>query len=151
MKKECCDPFSESFQILMFDSSHHKVNLPVNQFQDFLSQFTFMFLCKIHTCMLCRILNIIKLVFKVITRQAKTRFQKYANISRDESESRSITSSSLRPIYSPWISRPEYWGGQLFPSGDLPNPETEPRSLALQVDSLSAEPPGNPVSIDGYH
>ena len=67
MKKECCDPFSESFKILMFDSSHHKVNLPVNQFQDFLSQFTFMFLCKIHTPILYRTLNIIKLAFKVIT------------------------------------------------------------------------------------
>ena len=32
-----------------------------------------------------------------------------------------------------------------FPSpGDLPNPETEPRSPALQADSLPAEPPGKP-------
>ena len=28
-------------------------------------------------------------------------------------------------------------------SGDLPNPGIEPRSPALQVDSLPAEPPGN--------
>ena len=30
------------------------------------------------------------------------------------------------------------------PPGDLPNPETELRSPALQVDSLPAEPPGKP-------
>ena len=29
-------------------------------------------------------------------------------------------------------------------SGDLPNPEMEPRSPALQVDSLPSEPPGKP-------
>ena len=33
-----------------------------------------------------------------------------------------------------------------FPSsGDLPDPGTEPRSPALQVDSLPAEPPGKPT------
>ena len=43
------------------------------------------------------------------------------------------------------FSRPESWSGQLFPSaGDLPNPGIEPRSPALQVDSLPAEPPGKP-------
>ena len=43
------------------------------------------------------------------------------------------------------FSRPGYWNGQLFPSpGGLPNPEIEPRSPALQVDSLTAEPPGKP-------
>ena len=30
------------------------------------------------------------------------------------------------------------------PQGDLPNPGTEPRSPALQVDSLPSEPPGKP-------
>ena len=30
------------------------------------------------------------------------------------------------------------------PPGDLPNPGIEPRSPALQVDSLPAEPPGKP-------
>ena len=35
--------------------------------------------------------------------------------------------------------------GVSFPSaGDLPNPGVEPRSPALQVDSLPAEPPGKP-------
>ena len=41
------------------------------------------------------------------------------------------------------FSRPEYWSGLPFPSpGDLPNPGIEPRSPALQADSLLAEPPG---------
>ena len=30
-------------------------------------------------------------------------------------------------------------------SGDLPNPGIEPRSLALQADSLPPEPQGNPI------
>ena len=48
---------------------------------------------------------------------------------------------------TPWttqsteFSRPEYWSGEPFPSpGDLPNPGIEPRSPALQADSLPAEP-----------
>ena len=32
-----------------------------------------------------------------------------------------------------------------LPPGDLPNPETELRSPALQVDSLPSEPPGKPI------
>ena len=43
------------------------------------------------------------------------------------------------------FSRPEYQSGQPFPSpGDVPNPGIEPRSPALQADSLPAEPPGKP-------
>ena len=39
------------------------------------------------------------------------------------------------------FSRPEYWSWWLFPSPwDLPNPGIEPESLALQADSLPAEP-----------
>ena len=39
--------------------------------------------------------------------------------------------------------RQEYWGGLPFPSpADLPKPGTEPRSPALQADSLLPEPPG---------
>ena len=52
-------------------------------------------------------------------------------------------------LCNPWtiqsmeFSRSEYWSGYPFPSpGDLPNPGIEPRSPALQVDSLSAEPRG---------
>ena len=40
-------------------------------------------------------------------------------------------------------SRQEYQSGLLFPSpGDLPNPEVEPGSPALQADSLPSEAPG---------
>ena len=35
-----------------------------------------------------------------------------------------------------WVAMPS--------SGDLPNPGIEPRSLALQADSLSSEPPVKP-------
>ena len=43
------------------------------------------------------------------------------------------------------FSRPEYWSGYPFPSpGDLLNPGTEPRSPALQAESLPAEPQGKP-------
>ena len=45
--------------------------------------------------------------------------------------------------------RPEYWSGEPFPSqGDLTNPGIEPRSPALQADSLSAEPTGKPKNIE---
>ena len=47
------------------------------------------------------------------------------------------------------FSRPEYWSGKLFHSpGDLPNPGIEPRSPALQVDSLPAEPQGKPKNTE---
>ena len=40
------------------------------------------------------------------------------------------------------FSRQEYWIGLPFPSpGDLPDPRIEPRSPALQADSLLTEPP----------
>ena len=39
------------------------------------------------------------------------------------------------------FSRPEYWSGLPFPSpGDLPNPEIEPGSPALEADALTSEP-----------
>ena len=41
------------------------------------------------------------------------------------------------------FSRQEYWNGlPCPPPGDLPNPGIEPRSPALQADSLPAEPHG---------
>ena len=47
------------------------------------------------------------------------------------------------------FSRQEYWNGLPFPSpGDLPNPGTEPRSPALQADSLLSEPPRKPTYKD---
>ena len=59
-------------------------------------------------------------------------------------ESRSVVSNSLQPHgLSMEFSRPEYWSGKPFPSpGDLPNRGIEARSLALQADSLPAEPQG---------
>ena len=48
-------------------------------------------------------------------------------------------------IQSMEFSRPEYWSGYpLHSSGNLPNPGIEPRSLALQVDSLPSELSGKP-------
>ena len=48
-------------------------------------------------------------------------------------------------IQSMEFSRPEYWSGWPFPfPGDLPNPEIEPRSPALQVDFLPNEPQRKP-------
>ena len=43
------------------------------------------------------------------------------------------------------FSRQEYWSGLPFRSpGDLPDPGIEPRSPALQADSLPSESPGDP-------
>ena len=43
------------------------------------------------------------------------------------------------------FSRQEYWSGLPFSSpGDLPNPGIEPRSPALQADTLPSELPGKP-------
>ena len=46
------------------------------------------------------------------------------------------------------FSRQEYWTGLPSPPpGGLPNPGIEPRSPALQADSLpSSEPPGKPMA-----
>ena len=67
--------------------------------------------------------------------------------------------SRVRLFATPWavacqapvsmgFSRKEYWSGlPCPPPGDLPNPGVEPRSPALQADSLPAEPPGKPLAI----
>ena len=45
------------------------------------------------------------------------------------------------------FSRQEYWNGLPFPSpGDLSDPGIEPRSPALQADTLTSEPPGKPLT-----
>ena len=66
--------------------------------------------------------------------------------------------SHIRLFATPWtvahqaplsmgFSRQEYWSGLPFPSpGNLPYPGIEPRSPALQVDALTSEPPGKPLS-----
>ena len=68
--------------------------------------------------------------------------------------SAALTVGKLTFFATPWtvalqapssmrFSRQEYRSGLLFPSSrDLPNPGIEPRSPALQADSLPAEPPG---------
>ena len=67
---------------------------------------------------------------------------------KSESETHSVVSNSLRllGLYSPWNSPGQNTGvGSLIPSpGDLHSPGIEPRSPALQVDSLPAEPQGKP-------
>ena len=68
--------------------------------------------------------------------------------------------SRVRLFATPWtvayqappsmgFSRQEYWSGLPFPSpGDLPDPGIEPRSPALQADTLTSESPGKPhISI----
>ena len=59
--------------------------------------------------------------------------------------------SHVQLFTTPWtiqsmeFSSPEYCSGLPFPSpGYLPNPGIEPRSPALQADSLPAEPQGKP-------
>ena len=62
----------------------------------------------------------------------------------------SVVSDSLLTVarqapLSMGFSRQEYWSGFPFPSpGDLPNSGIEPRSPALQANSLPSEPPGKP-------
>ena len=67
------------------------------------------------------------------------------------SELLSVVSDSLQPwtTYqaspSMGFSRQGYWTGLPFLSpGDLSNPGIEPRSLALQADTLPSEPAGKP-------
>ena len=87
--------------------------------------------------------------------------QKLENIPIDQyvgaGLSRSVPSDSLQP-HGLWptrllcpqgFSRPEHWSGLPCPTpGDLPDPGTEPRSAALQADSLPAEPPRKPTSSE---
>ena len=58
----------------------------------------------------------------------------------------SFMSNSLWPhgLYSPWSSLGQNIGvgSRSLLQGDLPNSGIKPRSLALQADSLPAEPPG---------
>ena len=70
--------------------------------------------------------------------------------------------SHVRLFVNPWtvayqaapsmgFSRQESWSGVPFPSpGDLPNPGIEPRSPALQADTLPSEPPGKPSRQDFF-
>ena len=54
---------------------------------------------------------------------------------------------ALQAPLSMGFSRQEHWSGWPFPSaGDLPKPGIEPRFPALQVDSLPAGQPGQPIN-----
>ena len=45
------------------------------------------------------------------------------------------------------FSRQEYWSGLPVPSpGGLPDPGIKPRSLTLQAEALTSEPPGKPLT-----
>ena len=58
---------------------------------------------------------------------------------------------ALQATPSMEFPRQKYWSGLPFPSpGDLPHPEIEPGSAALQVDSLPTEPPANYICIDSF-
>ena len=71
-------------------------------------------------------------------------------------ESENVSFNCVQLFVIPWtiackapksveFSGQEHWSGLPFPSpGDLPDPGTEPGSLALQADSLPSEPPGKP-------
>ena len=85
--------------------------------------------------------------------QSRTRLKQLSSSSfnpvhshESESESRSVMSNSWQPhgLYSPWNS-----SGQNTGVGNLPFliPRIKPRSPPLQVDSLSAGPPGKPACI----
>ena len=65
--------------------------------------------------------------------------------------SHSVMSDSLQPHgvlqvpLSMEFSRQECWSGLLFPSPeDVPDPGIQPKSPALQADSLPSEPPTSP-------
>ena len=67
-----------------------------------------------------------------------------------------LVTKSCPTLATPWtvphqaplsvgFSRQKYWSGLPFPPpGDLPDPGIKLGSLALQADSLSAEPLGKP-------
>ena len=79
------------------------------------------------------------------------------DVSGGESTVKVKSLSHVRLFATPWtiahqdppsmgFSRQEYWSGLPFPSpGDVPDPGIEPRSPALQADTLTSEPPGKPV------
>ena len=75
----------------------------------------------------------------------------------EESESHSVLSDSVTPWtvacqapLSIGFSRQEYCSGLPFPSlGDLPDPGIEPRSPALQADTLPFETPEEPLEEEG--
>ena len=99
-----------------------------------------------HVSSLCPELNLIFCVVWLVQKKRRTipAFSEYSTLQCLVTQSCS-TLSCVR-LLCPWtFSRQGYWCGlPCLPPGDLPNPETEPRSPALLVDSLSSEPPEKP-------
>ena len=61
------------------------------------------------------------------------------------SDSATLWTIAHQALLSMGFSMPEYWSGLPFPSpGHLPDPGIEPRSLALQADTLTSELPEKP-------
>ena len=73
-----------------------------------------------------------------------------------------LVAKSCPTIAAPWIVArqaplsmgflwQEYWSGLPFPSlGYLSDPKIEPRSPALQADTLLTEPAGKPPTLDKF-
>ena len=89
--------------------------------------------------------SLLFLIINILVPLAQT-----SQLTYSESEDCSVMSHSSpkpwtvahRTPQSMEFSRQEYWSGQPFPiPGDLPDPRIEPRSPALQADSLQSEPP----------
>ena len=78
-----------------------------------------------------------------ISRMRKLKIQKLSDLAHLQTESEVAQSCPTLCDQVPpsmGFSRQEYWSGLPFPSpGDLPDPGIEPRSPALQADSLVAE------------
>ena len=76
-----------------------------------------------------------------------------------QSQDGGLVAKSCPTLVTPWtvahqallsmeFSRQEYWSGLPFPPpGDLPDPGIEPRSPALQADSLLMELQGKPTEL----
>ena len=78
-----------------------------------------------------------------ILRSAAFPFSRGSSQPRDRTQVSCIAGG----FFTSWATREaqEYWSGQPIPSpGDLPNPEIEPGSPALQADSIPTELPGKP-------
>ena len=83
----------------------------------------------------------------------------FSNIRQKPCILQALVIQSCSTLCNPWtvahqaplsigFFRQEYWSRLPFPSpGDLPDPEIEPGSPALQADSLPSEPPGKPIHI----
>ena len=88
-----------------------------------------------------------------LTKQVKKECLSSSGTIKTRSEVKCLSLSHFQLFVTPWtvvhqaplymeFSKQEYWSGLLFPTpGDLPNPEIEPRSPALQAVSLPSEPP----------